>query len=1058
LILIFYVSVAKDSISAYKMRRFQSFRLDTANHCLWHGEDRADLAPKAFDVLRYLVEHAGRLVTPDELLEALWPETYVNPEGLRRYIQEIRKVLKDRADKPVFIETLPKRGYQFVAPILEDSISHPLHLPPETAKKIVGRETTLAELHLCLSKAVGGQRQIVFITGEPGIGKTTLVDEFQRQAAANVRSIRIARGQCVEGYGGKEPYYPMLEALGGMCRTSAGESLVQTLAEQAPTWLVQFPALVKSEHRDMLQREILGATRERMLREIGDALEAITLGNPLVLVFEDLHWSDHSTVDLLSALARRRPPAKLMIIGTYRPVDVIVLEHPLNILKQDLLVHQLCREIALEPLGEKEVAEYLAAESSGASLPNGLASLLYQHSEGNPLFMVAALYDMSERGLLSRNKESWQLGVALKRGDLEVPKSLQQMIEVQIERLSAEEQRVLEVASLESIGSFRFGVAARAAVIDLEPEAFEGVCETLSQRHRIVRSAGSETLADGTVTPSYEFVHVLYRDVCYRRIASGRKIKLHKRLAEWVEAHSGRVNEAAAWLAVHFEQGGDWLRAIKYLQQAADTAGRRFEPRQTVEILEHALKLVKKLPDAERTVSEIEILEKLATTYIALLDDIRVIESYEALVARAAYRGLIDVEVRALIDIAWPLSWTSSERSLEALERALRLSVHQEDPNLRAMTRARCFAQRLWQRWNPQDVEEFHNAFAEVLKADNRRVLVPYLADCGFISWISSEYREARRNLIESRGIQLETLTHNPYSNSSYLRGQFVLGLNLLFLGEWGEALRETKELSTRLDKDGNYYWGRVMHLHRAYVHLHAMDFAGVLAICDSVLPLVRDPDLRPAPDHPTPIPSVFRNRLVLTGSAETALGNYESALDHLLAARADMDRSAIIFNWFWRIRLESALTELWLATDNLAQARPQAERFLAITLETAEHTWQALAWEVNARVAMAELDQTKAQDCVAKGLSAMKGFEVPLAAWRIHATAFELYKNSGDRDSAERHLALSRETIMKLANSLPAEEPLRQTFLSAPMIRDILSDSETPRSRAKETSRAQRF
>jgi tetratricopeptide (TPR) repeat protein len=348
-------------------------------------------------------------------------------------------------------------------------------------------------------------------------------------------------------------------------------------------------------------------------------------------------------------------------------------------------------------------------------------------------------------------------------------------------------------------------------------------------------------------------------------------------------------------------------------------------------------------------------------------------------------------------------------------------------------------------------VEEFHNAFAEVRKADNREPFVPYLADYGFISWISSEYREARRSLIESRAIQLESIAQSPHSNAAYLRGQFVLGLNLLFLGEWGQALREMKELSSRLDKDGNYYWGRVMHLHRAYVHLYAMDFAGVLAICDSVLPLVRDPELRPAPDHPTPIPSVFRNRLVLTGLAETALGNYESALEHLLAARADMDRSSITFNWFWRMRLESALTELCLAKGDLNQARSQAENFLKITLATAEHTWQALAWEVNARVAIAELDRARAQDCIAKGLSAMEGFEVPLAAWRVHATAFELYQNSGDRDSADRHLALSRETIMKLANSLPAEEPLRQTFLSARMIRDILGDSETPRSRAKE-------
>src|SRR5258708_13038787 len=171
------------------------------------------------------------------------------------------------------------------------------------------------------------------------------------------------------------------------------------------------------------------------------------------------------------------------------------------------------------------------------------------------------------------------------------------------------------------------------------------------------------------------------------------------------------------------------------------------------------------------------------------------------------------------------------------------------------------------------------------------------------------------------------------------------------------------------------------------------MDFAGVVAICDSVFPLVRDPALRSAPDHPIPIPPAFRNRLILTGSAETALGNYESALEHLLAARADMDRLPIIFNWFWRIRLESALIELWLAKGDIGQARTQAESFLKTASATAEHTWQALAWEVNARVAMAELDLTKAQECIARGLSAMEGFEVPLAPSPVPPPPADLYR-----------------------------------------------------------------
>jgi tetratricopeptide (TPR) repeat protein len=820
--------------------------------------------------------------------------------------------------------------------------------------------------------------------------------------------------------------------------------VVQILAAQAPTWLVQFPALVKREHREMLQREILGATRERMLREIGEVLETITSENPLLLVFEDLHWADHCTVDLLSALARRRSPARLMVIGTYRPVDIVLSDHPLKALKQDLLVHRLCGEITLEPLTEAQITEYLKSKAPEAIPSEALAALLYRHSEGNPLFMVAALEHLEQRGLISREHGGWEPRVALEEIDLGVPQSLSRMIEAQIERLSTEEKRVLEVASLESIGYSRFAVAARAGAMDMDPEAFEGVCETLSRRHRIVRSATSEKLADGTVTPCYKFVHVLYREVCSRQIAPGRRAKLHRRLGEWVEEHYEPLNEVATSLADHFEQGADWLRASKYLQLAADTAGRRFEPRQAAGILKHALELVKKLPEAERTVSEIKIMEKLAASYVALGDEIHAIESYEALAARAAHDGLIDVEVHALLDMAWPVSLTSSERSLEALERALRLSARQEDPNLRARTRARCFAQRLSQRWNPQDAEEFRNAFAEVLNADNRRILVP-LVDCGFVSWISSEYREARRSLIESRVILFETIEENPCLSAPYLRSQCIVpSRNLLFLGEWGEALREIKDVIAMLDKNADYLWGQVVHLNRAWLHLHAMDFDGALAICNSTLPLVRYPELRPTPDFPIPRP-VIRICLILTGTAETALGNYESALEHLLLARADMDPPRIIFDWYWRMPLESALTELWLAKGDLAQARSQADRFLEIALATAEHTWQALAWEVNARVAIAEFDLTRAHECINNGLSAMEGFEVPLAAWRVYATAFELYRNSGDQDLAERHLALSRATIMKLANSMPAEEPVRQKFLSAPMIRKIIDDGETP-------------
>ena len=252
---------------------FSGFRHDSAINCIWREVARIPMAPKVFDVLRYLVENAGRLVTQQELLEAVWPETFVQPEILRKYILEIRKALGDPPNRPVFIETLPKRGYRFVAAVTEDIAGVARTTAPET--RLVGREAPLAELNARLGVATTGQRQIVFITGDGGIGKTSLLDAFERESL-RAAGIRVARGQCVEGFGGKESYYPVLEAFGQLIGGADNDAVVPILAAHAPTWLVQFPSAIQAEQRPSLQQEILGATRERMLREICEALERLS--------------------------------------------------------------------------------------------------------------------------------------------------------------------------------------------------------------------------------------------------------------------------------------------------------------------------------------------------------------------------------------------------------------------------------------------------------------------------------------------------------------------------------------------------------------------------------------------------------------------------------------------------------------------------------------------------------------------------------------------------------------------------------------------------------------
>ncbi len=1016
------------------MKEFPPFRLDTVNQCLWRHRDngndeRINLTPKAFGVLRYLLERAGRLVTQNELLEALWPDTFVQPEVIKSHILDVRAALGDRPKNPQFIETLPRRGYRFIAPISDVSTASTTSLEPASGK-LVGRKAELGRLGDSLQMALSGRRQIVFVTGESGIGKTALVDEFQRHVVADLIGVRIARGQCVEGYGGKEAYYPLLEALGQLYRGPAGDSLVGILEKQAPTLLVQFPALVRPEHREMLQQEIMGATRQRMLREISEALETIASERLLLLVFEDLHWVDHSTVDLISALARRRQSAKLMLIATYRPADLALSDHPLKTLKRELVIHELGHEIALEPLTEFEIAEYLTIESEGVAVPEGLAGLIHRCTDGNPLFMVAILKHMREQKLVAQGNAALTLTVPLQELELRAPESLRQLIESQIERLSLEERRGLEAASVAGV---LFSTAVIATAADMDVEEFEHLCEGLLHRHQLVRSAEPQEFPDGTASGTYEFAHTLYREAFYRRLPRGRRTRLHQRIGERLEKlFAADPNQVAPEVALHFEESRDWSRAIKHLRLAAETAGRRYAPREAAAILQHAVELSRKIPDAKRAGIETEILTELAAIYLVSFD-MRVVETCEVLAARAAHYGLIDVEVRALIDMASALSWTSAERCLKVLVRALELSTRQKAPLMRARTRASCLVRRIWTGgWNARDADECRRAISEIRQAGDRLLLASHLVEYSFIQSVASEYREAQRNAVESLAILLSRVEDNPYLSTAYWLSQFILPKSLLFLGEWGEMLREMRVGIAMADRNGDSYRAQTLRLCQAWLHLQAMDFAGVVQICDSVLPSLGDP-----PQSPW-----RRICLYLLGAAHAALGNFELGREYLFTLRNEMDRRTVIQDWHRRMLLQSALAELWLASGDLQKARAETDKFLEVTQQTAEHTLQALAWEMSARVAMAEFDITRAKDFIAKALATMQGFEVPLASWRVHAVAAELYEQTDDSELAEYHLGVSRDTIMKLANSLPTEEPLRKTFLSGPMVGKVLGDA----------------
>ena len=595
---------------------FGPFRLDVRNERLWHGPDILPLRHKTLGVLHTLVAQTGQLLTKEALFAAVWPETAVSETVLTVAIRELRQVLGDQARHPQFIETVHGRGYRFLASV---AMVEPSPEQPQTAGLVhpsqsgavarpacfVGREGDLAQLQQCFTRALQGRRQVVFITGAAGMGKTALVDTFVAQACA-METLWVGHGQCLAQYGPGEPYLPVLEAVGRLCRGAAGAPCLAILRQYAPSWLGQLPALLAPADRAALPPLASGVPQSRMLRELTEALDRLTVERPLVLVLEDLQWSDGATLEWLTYVARRRDAARLLLLGTYRPADARVRAHPVCTVMMDLTQHQQAIELPLDALSEADVAAYGGQRLRVQSLPAVLARALHQRSRGHPLFLVTLVDAMLRQGLLHEGAVGGDVSKAVRAITGAVPESLRQIIEQQLSQVSPADRSLLEVASLTGR---EFSAAAVAAVGSQDTEDIEARLAVLAQHGQFIRVGEPVAWPDGTVAAGYGFLHDLYWETLADGVPPSRKRRWHLEIGIRKEAGYGvRAREMAAELAAHFVQGRDPSRAVRYLQYASENALLRSAHQEAVTHLTQGIALLAQLPETpERAQQELRM-------------------------------------------------------------------------------------------------------------------------------------------------------------------------------------------------------------------------------------------------------------------------------------------------------------------------------------------------------------------------------------------------------------------------------------------------------------------
>jgi DNA-binding SARP family transcriptional activator len=464
-----------------------------------------------------------------------------------------------------------------------------------------GREPELARLRAALARSLSGRRTSVLAWGEPGVGKSALVDAFLHDAVASGAVAGV--GQCLAQRGPGEPYMPVLEALGGLARGTAGDMVVAALARRAPTWLVELPWLLdETDDAEALRQRAQGSTRSRMLREMLEALDAISAATPVVLVLEDLHWADDSTLDLVAALLRRREPAALLLVGTYRPEG----DPPVVELAHELGVRGLCEELPVGRLAAAAVTAHLQTSFPSGPVPEGLSEALARRSGGNPLFMRSLLEHWLGEGIVAESAGALKLArprAALAAG---VPPTLHAHIRDQLERLPAADAKLLGAAS---VAGRAFSVETLAAALESDREDVAARCAELARRTRLIERRDGE----------HAFPHDLHREVLYELLPPDARARLHARVgAHLADSYGPAASSMAAELGFHFVAGRDPERAVRFLRLAAERAFGRNAHAEGIRHLRAALDAAAELEaGTERTRSEVELLSSLGQALVA---------------------------------------------------------------------------------------------------------------------------------------------------------------------------------------------------------------------------------------------------------------------------------------------------------------------------------------------------------------------------------------------------------------------------------------------------------
>lgn len=900
--------------------------------------------------------------------------------------------------------------------------AEPVAVTPISESHVVGRQTEQDAMHDAFKTVAGGRGCVLCITGEPGIGKSTLVDEFLK--SLENKACSIARGRCSERLAGSEAYLSFLEALESLLRNdSTGVGIARTMKLMAPTWYMQVAPLA-SQDSDFAQlsEDVRVASQERMKRELSAFLADVSRRQPLVLQIDDVHWADVATVDLLAYLATKFDGVRMLVLATARPSDLMLEKHPFLQVKLDLQSRGLCQEIPLGFLGRDEIDRYLALEFPQHQFPADLAELIHSKTEGNPLFMVDLVRYLRDREVIAEREGRWRLVQSVPDLDKELPESVRSMIQRKIDQLDADDRKLLVAASVQGD---EFDAAVVAKTVDCDPADVEEQLETLDRVHAFVAPDREHELPDGTLTVRYRFVHALYQNTLYASLRPTRRTQLSATAAgALLEFHAGSETHVAAELAFLFEAARDFEKAADNFEQAARNAAKVYANEEAVELTRRAAANADKLKGEARLSRLVTAAFDRAQFHMTLSRFEDAVGDFELGEKLAEEAGDVNLQIEALCGCAMAIyNLKQPEPARAKALRALELAREANSPVGVASAEAVLGAERMCSG-DLEEAEELFDHALPVLKEQGiPATALEALTYRALLHAWRLEYDQSHEvyNLGASKARDIGACFH-------MLGNLFSQGMSRGNSGRISHALDMFHEGLKLAELNGDRYWLPRLPNSIGWLHRELQDLDEALRLDGENIPMAREFDM--AEGEANAHTNLAHDYLTL--------GETDRAWEHLQAAQ-ELHKRDVWFRWRYAIRLQAELAQYWILKEDLTKAGQHAQASLEQAIRTQSNKYVAWGHKLMGNLAAMEDHVEAARQHFESALHTVSRHPCPIIEWKILREAAAVADQCRDSDKRDEYLGRARSVITSLADSV-TDNRLQQTFLKSEAVRSIMS------------------